>query len=103
MRGITTKLTASLLLLVGVTVLALEVISWSQSTVRASMRDLTDVAEPLNGAAHEMEINAIGSGLAIAQYLRTENAAQRVRLADDIGDFRRANGRYRRLADTRQE
>lgn len=102
-RSITTKLTASLLVLVAIMLVALTVTFWGHSTVRSSLPDLADVAEPLNAAAQEMEINAIGSGLAVVQYLRTQDSAQRTRLTDDIGDFRNANARYRRLAATPEE
>jgi len=102
-RSITTKLTASLLVLMAVMLVALTVTLWGHDTVRSSLHDLADVAEPLNAAADEMEINAIGSGLAVAQYVRTRDPAQRARLTDDVGDFRRANARYRRLADTPEE
>jgi CHASE3 domain sensor protein len=92
-RSITSTLLASLLLLATVGLAALGVVYWNHRTVRSSMRELTHVAEPLDAAAHEMEINTIGSGLAVAQYLRTGDRAQLVRLEDDTGDFRRASGR----------
>jgi hypothetical protein len=102
-HSITSKLLGSLLLLTTVSVAALAVMYWDHRTMRASMRELTRVAEPLDAATHEIEINAIGSGLAVAHYLRTGDPAQRVRLENNEGDFRRASRRNARLADTIEE
>jgi hypothetical protein len=103
LRSITGKLLASLLLLTSVGVAAIGVVYWNHQAVQRSMSELTDVAQPLDAAAHEMEINAIGTGLAVSQYLRTGDRAHSIRLENDTGDFRRASDRYARLADTAEE
>ncbi len=102
-RSVTSKLLGCLLVLTAISVAALTIMHHSHNTVRSSMRELTQVATPLDRAAHEMEINTLGSAVAITQYVRTGDRAQRARLADDEGDFRRASADWQRLAVTRDE
>ncbi len=54
--------------------------------------------QPKAAAAYEMEINAVGFGLAVFKYLEQPSTAYRARAVDERGDFVRFKARYDRLA-----
>ena len=67
------------------------------------LAELVSVEKPVDDAAHEMEINAIGTGLGILQYVSTGDPAYRERVADDEADFERFEAVHDRLSETREE
>ena len=64
------------------------------------LRQVNDVKQPTNAAAYEMEINTIGSGIAVLKYLDTGEAKYRERLAKDEADLTKFKGQYDRLVGT---
>ena len=68
--------------------------------VNEKIREITEVIEPINAAANEMEINAIGTGLGVLKYLQTGDEIYRQRVARDEADFERFKAQYDLLAET---
>lgn len=61
------------------------------------------VEEPTVAAAHEMEINVLGTGLAVWKYLATGAPEHRERVTKDKSDYRQFKAEYERLATTAVE
>jgi len=61
------------------------------------------VEEPKNAAAHELEINVLGTGLGVWKYLSTGAPEHRARVEKDKADYRRFRASYAELATTEAE
>ena len=61
---------------------------------------VTDIDEPISAAAYEMEINTIGSGMAVLKYLETGEAEYRAQLAKNEADFGKFKAQYDRVVGT---
>jgi len=68
--------------------------------VDEKVREITEVEGPTSAAAYEMEINVIGTGLAVWKYLQTGDDIHRQRVAKDQADFERFKAKYDLLAET---
>lgn len=80
------------------------VMVWMQlDEVWQSVGHITETVEPRSAAAYEMEINAIGTSLAIVKYLRSPNPAYVARFEDDTADFWTFYRQYEALARTGAE
>ncbi len=66
-------------------------------------REVTGHAIPISESAHEMEINAVETGLAVMKYLRRPDPAFRERLADGRADFEKALADFRARARTEEK
>ena len=71
--------------------------------VRAEIRHLADVTEPIKSATHEMEINIKGIAVGTLSYLSAPSAASWELVNDNEADFERFHAEYSRLAATGQE
>jgi PAS domain-containing protein len=71
--------------------------------IHHSLRQIATVEEPTNAAAYEMEINVIGTGMGVLQYLETGDRRYRRRVETDAADFARFKARYDNLVDTPRE
>ncbi|MBW2270230.1 MAG: hypothetical protein JRH16_16825 [Deltaproteobacteria bacterium] len=80
----------------------LAVLGWSLHNsyrgVAARVDQILTVEEPMNAAAHELEINVLGAGLAVLRYLETGDPVHRARVVNDEADFARFKADYDRLA-----
>ena len=86
------------ILLVGL--LSMLVIYGALRTAQRAMHEVADVEEPTSAAAYEMEINVIGTGMGVLNYLDTGDPQFRARVEKDEADFERFKARYDQLADT---
>jgi signal transduction histidine kinase len=77
---------------------AMLVVYWGLATAGRTLRQLSEVREPISRTAHEMEINLKGIGLAVFKYLDSADARSRYRIEDDTADFERFHARYLELA-----
>ena len=68
--------------------------------IKNDFETVSKVAQPMAEAAFEMEINAIGAGMGIVNYLHVPSVQHRQRFEDDRGDFQRFLQSYRQLAIT---
>ena len=82
----------------GVCVILASVVALSSWWVRRDLKQITQVEFPRVDAAMEMEINTLGTGLAVAQFLHDQDSHHLERIADDRLDFEQALATYRRLA-----
>jgi signal transduction histidine kinase len=64
---------------------------------------ILEVEEPTSAAAHELEINVLGTGLGVWKYLATGAAEHRARVAKDKADYSRFRAEYELLATTAVE
>lgn len=71
--------------------------------VDKALEHITMVDEPANASAYEMEINAIGTGLGVLNYLITGQPQSHQRIAKDAADFERFKTQYNRVVETQQE
>lgn len=71
----------------------------SLQAIRRDMDLAANTEEPESAATYEMEINALGAGLAVKKYLLGADAAELERLAKDEADFERFRAEYERLGD----
>ena len=67
------------------------------------LRELVTIKEPVDEAAHEMEINVTETGLGVLNYVSTGDPAYRERVANDEADFERFEAVYDRLSESREE
>jgi signal transduction histidine kinase len=65
--------------------------------VSESVRSITEVKEPSSNAAHEMEINLIGTGFAVLGYLHDRDPVHLERIRDNAGSFQKCQQRYQEL------
>lgn len=87
-----------------IALVAATVVIWrSQRAIERDLELILDVEEPTSAAAYEMEINAVGAGLAVLKYVLGGDPAHLERLAKDDSDFGRALADYERLAATTEE
>ena len=86
------------ILLVGL--LSMLVIYGALRTAQRAMHEVAEVEEPTSAAAYEMEINVIGTGMGVLNYLDTGDPQFRARVEKDEADFERFKARYDQLADT---
>ena len=59
-----------------------------------------EITEATSAAAYEMEINLIGSGMGVLQYLQTGDYIYRQRVLKDEADLERFEAQYHLLAET---
>ena len=71
--------------------------------VQKEMRHLTEVHEPIEDAAHEMEINLKGTAVGTLAYLSAPNPAFDEMIKDNADDFEQFHAQYVRLATTKRE
>lgn len=71
--------------------------------IAKALEEITTVDEPANAAAYEMEINAIGTGLGVLNYLVTGDPRGRQRVEKDQADFERFKAQYSRVVKSPQE
>lgn len=75
----------------------------SMNTVDRDITQITDVEEAITAAAYEMEINVIGTGISVFQYLDTPNSGVRARVSRGEAEFERFQAEFDRLASTPEE
>jgi CHASE3 domain sensor protein len=95
---IANKLRLGFGLLVLLLVMTVLLVEWGLGRIAHRFTEVATVQEPLNAAAYEMEINAIGTGLGVFQYLETGDPFYRAQLEKDQADFARFRAQYDRLA-----
>ena len=79
-------------------------IVWERlDTVWASVETIAGQVEPRSVAAYEMEINAIGTSLAVVKYLRSPDPEHMIRFEEDTADFWAFHQQYETLAETEEE
>jgi len=66
-------------------------------SVSESIRLISEVKDPIGNAALEMEINLIGTGFAVLNYLHDRDPVNLERIRDDAGDFQKYQQRYHEL------
>lgn len=69
----------------------------SLARVARALDTVTRVEGPTSAAAYEMEINAIGTVLAVLKYVETGDPLHLRRMADDVRDFEHYYAEYERL------
>lgn len=70
------------------------IINAAVGDVDSRLSEIREVEGPVSEAAYEMEINTIGTGLAVLKYLDTAAPEHRNRALDDEEDFKRAKVAY---------
>lgn len=70
----------------------------SVSQLESEITTITDIAHPLVLLSEEMEVNAIGSGLAVMSYLQRQNASHVARFDEDRAQFKAYLAKYQKLA-----
>ena len=70
-----------------ISLLALIIMRLGLSTISVQLDSLLNVHEPLNEAAHEMEINTIGTGIGVLKYIQTGEQRYRDWVAEDRSEF----------------
>lgn len=70
--------------------------------ISSNLNEITAVEEATSAAAYEMEINVIGTGMGVLQYLATGDPQFRQRVVKDEADFERFKAQYDRLAETQK-
>jgi signal transduction histidine kinase len=68
--------------------------------IQANLHAITEVHGPSADAAHELEINLLGTGFAVLGYLDDRDPRHLERIADDQQDFKRFQQRLHDLADS---
>lgn len=88
-------------------VLTLLVVGWTLKhnlrVIDGLVEQIIEVEEPTGAAAYEMEINVLGVGFGVWNYLTTGDPQHRERVHNDEADFRRFRAEYGRLALTARE
>lgn len=99
-RGFTASVSAGLLVIV-LTLIAIGLIlDHNLRAIDRLVDQVITIEEPTKTAAHEMEINVLGTGLGVWKYLATGAAEHRERVKKDERDFRRFRAEYDRLTST---
>ncbi|MCH8342770.1 MAG: EAL domain-containing protein [Planctomycetes bacterium] len=93
-----TGLALAFSMVLGVCVVLAALLALSAWWVRRDLKQITQVELPRVDAAMEMEINTLGTGLAVAQFLYDQDNQHLERIAKDRADFNRAWEAYHRLA-----
>ncbi len=93
-----TQLTLAFVVVLGVCVALPAFVGLSWWWMQRDFRVITEIALPRVDAAMEMEINTLGTGLAVAQYLHDYQDGHLQRIHKDRLDFEQALATYRRLA-----
>ena len=87
--------------------LTLAVLGWALDNnyraVEGRVDQILNVEEPMSAAAHELEINVLGAGLAVLRYLETGDPVHRARIVKDEADFAQFKTVYDRLAQSERE
>lgn len=78
------------------------VASWLRA-IDSGFQGIASGAAPLRQAVYEMEVNVNGTGLAVFNYLATNDPEQGKRVADDALDFAQFKAQFDRHAPTSQE
>jgi signal transduction histidine kinase len=90
------KIGIAFLLLIGLSSLAITF--YAMKSVTQDLNKVTDHAQPLSAAAHEMEINIVEMGLNTFKYLHSEDPALRQQIARDETEFTYFQQEFNRLA-----
>ncbi|MCH8344004.1 MAG: hypothetical protein IH983_08445 [Planctomycetes bacterium] len=93
-----TRLTLAFVVVLGVCVTLAAFVGVSWWWIHQELQVITDIEMPRVDAAMEMEINTLGTGLAVAQYLHDHQDEHLQRIDKDRMDFEQALATYRRLA-----
>jgi len=87
--------------------LTLVILGWTldsgHRSVEGQVSQILNQEEPMSAAAHELEINVLGAGLAVLRYVETGDPVHRARIAKDEADFARFKRVYDRLATSERE
>jgi len=87
--------------------LTLAVLGWTlhsnYRSVQGQVSQILNQEEPMSAAAHELEINVLGAGLAVLRYVQTGDPVHRARIAKDEADFARFKLVYDELASSERE
>ena len=71
--------------------------------VEGKLAQIVDEEEPQSAAAYELEINLIGTGFAVLDYLHDHDPQHLDRIREDEAEFRSYLDEYGRLAETEAE
>ncbi len=72
----------------------------SVGQLESEITAITDIAHPLVLLSEEMEVNAVGSGLAVMSYLQRQNTSHIARFDEDRAQFKAYLAKYQQLAAT---
>ncbi len=93
-----TRLTLAFVVVLGVCVVLAAFVGVSWRWIHRDLQAITEIELPRIDAAMEMEINTLGTGLAVTQYLHDHQDEHLQRIDKDRMDFEQALATYRRLA-----
>ena len=93
-----TRLTLAFVVVLGVCVVLAAFVGVSWRWIHRDLQAITEIELPRLEAAMEMEINTLGTGLAVTQYLHDHQDEHLQRIDKDRMDFEQALATYRRLA-----
>ncbi len=68
------------------------------TAIGRALSTIIAVREPASAATYEMQVNVLGTGLAVLEYVHTGDPAQRTRAAADFASFERFGIAYGRMA-----
>jgi len=87
-------------ILIGLLPISTIIIAACLSVLRANLRQITAVEEPVAASAYEMELNIIASGTAVLNYLDTGDPTYREQIAKHKVGFQQFKTEFDRLART---
>lgn len=90
------------LIVIGFSALGI-ILGHSLEKIESSVLALSESAIPVSAAAYEMEINTLGTGLAVTKYMLRPDASHYARIAKDRSDFETFLAEYRSVAQSDEE
>ena len=97
------KFLAGLGIIIGIGILSMIITYSGLTNIKQALQTISEIEEPGSAAAYEMEINAIGTGMGVLNYLHTGDAIYLDRVAKDKGDFERYLAQYQQVTDSAEE
>ncbi len=97
---VTKKIVVGLSIIVGIGIVSMLIVHGGLNTLQKNVHKLADIEEPAAAAAYEMEINALGMGMGVLNYLESHDPSDRQRVQKDQADFEKFHAEYVRLAKT---
>ena len=97
------KFLAGIGIIIGIGLLSMMMTYSGLTNIKLALQTISETEEPGSAAAYEMEINAIGTGMGILNYLHTGDAIYLDRVAKDEGDFERFLAQYQQVANSAEE
>jgi signal transduction histidine kinase len=96
------KITLSFTIVLAIGALSMVIVYNGLKKVKMAMTELANVKEPLNAAAHKMEINLNEIATGVLAYLSTTDQRYRQDVEDDVKDFKYYHNQFFQLLEISQ-